>query len=934
MTKFVLSILLAGLLIFCFSQEVSNTDPASLLHRFLAADHIYEQARQTSLQSGDEARAQAGSLYKQALSGYLTLIPEAKSNGYDSLNFFAHLRAGYIYYYFDSLAASKDHYGEAINTKKSLPAIADSFLFKPFFLTGNIFYTLNKFDSALVYYQKAEQINAMYDMAPEEMPALYDRLGLMYYQNGNYGKAKDYFEKAISLSALNRPENKELLDNYRISIGSILIKLEEFEQARLEYESILPNKKLNNEIYYNLGIIDLRLGNYTEAIESFRRVHYGNDKKNIDLFYNFSMAFSALNKKDSSGYYFDRAIQENAIWNGKSRNASYGLLLKFHADELADSGRYYEAIQQYQQAIVQFDNDFDSLDIYTNPSRYNGIISYADLFNTLIAKADAFENLQKNKNIIRALGASLNAYRAAFLLADFVEKTYESAEAGLFLDKIKSGTYSKLIAISLKLFDLTHQPHYLEEAYRFDQLNKAYVLSQVARENKFGSSDTASRELLQQESTRKSVITRLSLQAATTTDSTALRKINESFHEQEAELRKTQQQIHEDPVWKKKHAAERIPAITDLQKMLDGNTAILTFHLLEHELLTFVITAKEFSYNRAMEEQSFFDNIDSMKLVLYDGSDHQEDNSSAGMALYRQLIIPVHAKLSSVSRLIIIPDDKLTGLPFEALQDENKNYLLEEFSVQYQYSASLLEKKRKPVADKNTLALAPFTTATYQDSSGDYLNALSSSKEEVSHAEGLVLTGSAATKSNFCSLANKYNVLHLATHARVNDKEPSRSFIAFYPGADFKLTSQEIYDLKLDSTQLVILSSCEAVPGQSVKAEGMMNLSAAFTYAGCPNMIASLWKAEDKATSFLVKRLYYYLDNGYTSDRALQQAKLDLLHDDDIELQFKTPANWAHLVFTGQYERSPRSIKWLLISVISAIAVVIVILIARGRYYY
>src|ERR1041385_508618 len=107
---------------------------------------------------------------------------------------------------------------------------------------------------------------------------------------------------------------------------------------------------------------------------------------------------------------------------------------------------------------------------------------------------------------------------------------------------------------------------------------------------------------------------------------------------------------------------------------------------------------------------------------------------------------------------------------------------------------------------------------------------------------------------------------HLATHAIVSNDEPLNSFIAFYPSNDpndYRLYAREIYNMDLDSTELVILSACETGTGKLVKGEGLMSLSRAFAYAGCPNIITSLWKAEDKATSFITRRLHVYLDKGF-----------------------------------------------------------------------
>lgn len=44
----------------------------------------------------------------------------------------------------------------------------------------------------------------------------------------------------------------------------------------------------------------------------------------------------------------------------------------------------------------------------------------------------------------------------------------------------------------------------------------------------------------------------------------------------------------------------------------------------------------------------------------------------------------------------------------------------------------------------------------------------------------------------------------------------------------------------------------------------MMSLSRAFAYAGCPNIITSLWKAEDRATASVTQRLHYYLGKNET----------------------------------------------------------------------
>ena len=99
-----------------------------------------------------------------------------------------------------------------------------------------------------------------------------------------------------------------------------------------------------------------------------------------------------------------------------------------------------------------------------------------------------------------------------------------------------------------------------------------------------------------------------------------------------------------------------------------------------------------------------------------------------------------------------------------------------------------------------------------------------------------------------------------------------------------------------------------------------MSLSRAFSYAGCSNIITSLWKAEDQATSFLAKRLHYYLNKKLRIDKALQLAKIDLLNSNNLDPRLKSPAHWSHFIFIGKYipEKSKAAWWWFAAVIIFA----------------
>jgi CHAT domain-containing protein len=189
-----------------------------------------------------------------------------------------------------------------------------------------------------------------------------------------------------------------------------------------------------------------------------------------------------------------------------------------------------------------------------------------------------------------------------------------------------------------------------------------------------------------------------------------------------------------------------------------------------------------------------------------------------------------------------------------------------------------------------------------------------------------------ATKSRFLRLAGQFPVIHLATHAAANNTDPMLSSIVFYPGEkDHDLTAREIYDLDLDSTNLIVLSACETADGKLEKGEGLLSLSRAFAYAGCPNIIASLWKAEDKTTAYISSRLYYYLSKDYKKDEALQMAKIDLINNTEIEGRFKSPGYWAHLVLIGEYEPHHKRKRWSGVAIGIVVLLLSYVAIRRGK---
>ncbi|MEQ1676257.1 MAG: CHAT domain-containing tetratricopeptide repeat protein [Chitinophagaceae bacterium] len=914
MYKFGIAILCTILVFLSFSQTSVEKETDSFYTAYIAADNNFTKAIFLSDNAGDDEVKIAAfeKVYKQSLLEFTVLLPGLKKNNLDSLYFMASVKTGLIHDYFDSSQLAKIAYTNAIKIKERLPQIADSFLFQPLLFAGSIYYRTGEFDSALLYLKKAEAIKTNYTQKLQEEQRLYNLLGVLSYETGNLDQSLNYVEKAIENMSVTNSNEKALLINYQLNIASILSKLERYAEAEAALQQTNQDEIYKDEINHKLGYICLKTARPGEAIRYFDKVKYPNTKKIIDLLLNKSKAYQNLNEPDSATYYLLKAKTENLKWNGSKKNISNGIIFKQEAEQLVIKKEYRNALALYQQSILQFSNTFSNTSTDANPETFSGTFAFIDLFNVLTAKGDVLKQLHDETKDIKQLEDALNAYRSGFKLAAYVEKTYNSDEARLFLGKIKHTVHSKPIDISLQLYDLTHKKEFLEEAYLFDQRNKASVLSFNIQVKEIKTLHKETNELIQKEALLKSGITRLSIKTATITDTGELQKNYASIRNTEIELEQIQEKIQQDPAWQQKSSIDQIPPVATLQKKLDPATTLLSYHLSENELLILLISSNQFEYFKSPVDSAFFTNIELLKKSLAStAADSRYAGTAAATSLYEKLMLPLQARMLQKKRLIIIPDDELNYLPFEVLQDANKKYLLEKFAIQYQFSTALISKQNHSPSRYGILAFAPFASHEYEGPDGERFSMLPGSKEETGQFKGTVLSDSIATKFAFLQQANRYNIVHLATHASVNNTEPMRSFISFYPGSpDYKLYAREIYDLDLDSLQLIILSACETGSGQLVKGEGLMSLSRAFTYAGCPNIITSLWKAEDKTTAFITGRLHYYLSKKYTKDHALQQAKLDLLQSNEIDPRLKSPNYWAHLIFIGNYEPGRHTNNW------------------------
>ena len=170
-----------------------------------------------------------------------------------------------------------------------------------------------------------------------------------------------------------------------------------------------------------------------------------------------------------------------------------------------------------------------------------------------------------------------------------------------------------------------------------------------------------------------------------------------------------------------------------------------------------------------------------------------------------------------------------------------------------------------------------------------------------------------ATETNFRKNAQDYGMIHLATHAIVDENSAESARLVFNLEADSTndgyLYPHEIYNLELNA-QLVTLSACNTGFGKIKKGEGVMSLSRAFAYAGVPATVVSLWPASDKSTPELMKYFYQNLTDGQAKDIALNNARKQYLST--ATGKARHPFYWGGFVLIGDNTPIKKGVNMLL----------------------
>jgi CHAT domain-containing protein len=288
---------------------------------------------------------------------------------------------------------------------------------------------------------------------------------------------------------------------------------------------------------------------------------------------------------------------------------------------------------------------------------------------------------------------------------------------------------------------------------------------------------------------------------------------------------------------------------------------------------------------------------------------------SSAAKLYELLLKPAETQLRGKSKLVIVPDQTLWDLPFQALLTGANRYVIEQSSISYAPSLTVLRemtKRRENRSDSLTLLAlgnpgrkpVTITRASFvtRDNRAD---PLPEAEQEVKILRQLygptnskVYVGSEAREDVVKSEASRARILHFATHGMLNNASPMYSSLELVPGGaneDGLLEAWELMQLDLNA-ELAVLSACETARGRIGPGEGIIGMSWAMFIAGVPSVVVSQWKVEAAGTRDLMVNFHRDLIGGRgTKSEALRQASLKLMKNPETS----HPFYWAGFVLVG-----------------------------------
>jgi CHAT domain-containing protein len=798
----------------------------------------------------------------------------------------------------------------------------------------------------------------------------YTREAQMEYSRCDFENALQYSKHALEIiSKYSFLNNYIRLNYYTVADGYFWLE-RDYEKTiafcnqaitKMQQTSVSPTY-----MYYIKGLSYSMLNDKASAIKNLNQVialaseneSYRNNYHGSLAYHELGRIFLLENKHITARNYFYRGLEL------ARKNSLKGNVISNIYRELGNSynttGNHLKALSCLQQSIIAGCHSFSDTSVYANPV-LEDIVLTQNLIKCLTIKAYIFYSIyEKEENPLSHLVNSLKCQELAVKLIEKRVIDIDEEKSGMIIADLIRIPMNNTVSYAVLLYLRTGEKQYAEKAWEYAEKSKMQVLSiNTMKKNNLlysGLPDSLVRknEILNNEILEIENQLALDEKYGRNNGSKdgALNKLARLYGKRDALTAYLDENY---PVYKRLKYNFTVAGVDQIQQALDNDQVVLEYQLLSTEIITFVITKSDFHIHFQFIDKQVARSIAKLRDALVsnplqtDPEINYREFTESSHYLYTKLIEPVYDKIKN-KRLIIIPHNQLTLLPFEVLIKKSPvndgppdyrslQYLIREFPVAYAFSANLLiDRDRERKYGTGTAIFLPEYKPGNNSAGSNGLLALEGAASEARTIKNLtggrLYRGIKADKSTFKARANRYRVLHIASHTIVDEKNPGLSCLVMTAPADSNedgnLYSYELMQMDLDA-QLVVLSGCNTGYGLLRNSEGLVSIARSFFYTGVRTVAYTIWPVADQAGSSLVKFFYQGLRHRQTLDNALQEAKLSFL--EKAEPVKAHPFYWAGYVIVGKTAPVPmiRIYTWLILTIPAVIIILVFFLYRRFR---
>jgi CHAT domain-containing protein/tetratricopeptide (TPR) repeat protein len=838
--------------------------------------------------------------------------------------------------------------GDFINAEESMLSVLNSekkppevYIVAAYNNLGVINNCLGKYKEALECYNLAEAHISNKVQDPRSLADIYINKARIYTFQESFNTGLEYLDKGIriylsisnpdidifqriSTSYLNTGIIHYTIKDYKTALGFFI------KSSELKTEKDLPEKALP---YLNIAKTYKETNNpikaeefYIKSIRSFK-AEFGEEYYRLaEAYFDYGLFLKSVGQNKESLEALQKALLI-CLKNYGEKHSLVSFSYKLIGDHYVNQNDYDSALFYYQKSLIAVVKNFNDPDIFSNPSVDSSLFDIR-LLDNLKSKAHALELLAGRQDDpdmkMKITGKSLETIELALRLVDIIRNNYPSEESRIYLAENEKETYISAVHIAIESYFLSNGNPPVRTIYNIAQRAKAAILRNEITGNELmysaGMPDSL-RETRNRLTVNIAAYNNLILEESRSTnpDSSKIILWKDALFNMNREKEKVADEIGIafPRYYELIRKTEPVPPEI-IQKQLKKDETIIDYLLSnqysdgKRKLYVFLIKRDHIEFRETGLDSLFLKNAEILRntsnteLAAVIHRNNFADYSGALNYMYVNLIKPFE-ELFSGNKLIIIPDEEIGWLPFDAFLKskpaadqsdfEGLHYLIRDYTISYGYSSSLIFSTRTSL--KKGLEVFSFSpdygNTSLSDRIPDSLNGAVKEIESIyKWFRGKKFTGDKSTKTNFILAMRHPAIFHLAMHSMSDSLNSRYSYILFDthngPAEEGKMYNYEIGLSRLKSP-MVVLSACNSGTGTLYSGEGLMSLARGFMLAGTSSVIKTAWEVNDESSSAVITRFYYHLSEGKQKNEALRLAKLEYL--EGAQPVYADPYYWA-----------------------------------------